>query len=331
MAVVGVQPLGPQTVDQIPEKQHLSEVVATVNAIFETVKEPLIYWWDIFMSGAKLAFANTGFFFFRALEFIFPALALRTEGIVLRISNAWQAMRQNRAVGNLLEKIAELELQVQRFSRRSEDRDHLAAECAALREKNLYLQNLQQEAEGVNKYQAEEVQATEKQRDLLFDENTRLKLQIEQLKGQSQEAKDRVDSFNALVQQLQLELQDVKRTDQDYEQEAQLRQTLFCQVQKIVQTCGQGDVHQPTELDHNLNRLLPFLLNQLEQAQNLLPKVKEDLHNESAKIVVRSFERILKQIHLSFSNIPVAFKRHTAWNANIYQLVNHLSRNQEIY
>lgn len=331
MAVIAIQPLQPQTVQLCPEPEQ-SETVEATSGIFDNVKESLIYWWSLFMGAAHLALANTGFFLFRALEFISPTWALRAEGIVLRISNAWQAMQQERAIGNLLEKNAELEWQKQRLERKSEDRDQLAVECTALREQNRYLHGLQQGAEGVNQHQAQQVQATGQQRDLLYDENARLRLQVEQLGRQLQESKDQVDPLNTLVLQLRAQLQDARRTAQDYELQAQPRQAFYQQVEQIAHNCRQVHVRQPTELDRNLEELLPLLLGQLGQAQQLLGDVKEDLPEDgSAMIAVRSFERILGQMHQSLSNIPVAFKRHTAWQTHIHQIVEHLPRMQEVY
>ena len=333
MAEVSMQVLQPQavfTVHQIPQKEQ-SEVVVNTTGIFSRVKESLIYWWDTFLCGARLAFANTGFLFFRALEFISPNLALRAEGIVLRISNAWQGMQHNRAIGNLLEEHAELAWQVRDLSRRSEDREALANQCRDLRDQNRYLQGLQQGSQGINQQQAGQLQAAVEQRNLLFNQKETLEVQVEALQRELQQSKDQLDPLNNLVLQLREKVAVAESLEDDFNKRfQQTQQALLEKVREIAGTCKPAQIFQQTELDDNLESLLPLHLNQIDQAIGLLDQVKQDLPRDgSAMIAIGSFERILGQLHSNLSNIPIVFRRHSAWQTHFNEIIRHLP--MEVY
>lgn len=329
MAVHGIRPQHAIPIQRISVEPQ-PEIIATTSGIFENIKPSLLYWWNLCLSGTKLAFANTGFFFFRALEFISPTLALRAEGIVLRISNAWQGMQHDRAVDGLLQENAELQWHVRDLTQKSQDRDQLAVECGDLREQNQFLQGQQQGAQGVNQEQAQQVQAVGAQRDLVFQDNARLTLEVQRYEQQLQALRAQVQPLTQRAQQLELELRDTTRAAQDYVQQIEPTQALYGQIQQIAESCAQVLVSEPTQLDDQLERLLPLLLNQIGQAQQLLAEAKEDLDPQgSAIIAVGSFERIIPQIQQVLANIPVAFRRHSAWQSNIHQLTR--AKGQEAY
>ncbi len=182
-------------------------------------------------------------------------------------------------------------------------------------EQSAFARNLLQNAENQMQSGSEREQAVLAFRKIEMEKNQQLEKKnatlVQELEGMRKELEYSKGSFLSLQNQLVKAQQEIKDLNLQIpgQQEINVHLATLAKASQKIHRYGEH-----TELDDGLNRLLPLMRSQIEQAQTMLARVKKNVNESSAaSIALQSFERIMNQVTDYLDQIPQVFQMHSQW------------------
>lgn len=322
-----------------------SRVTVVTKPIFQRMKETISSIWTATVIGVRASLDKVSFIFFRALEWIHPSLGPKIENVYLRLGNIFQAVRDawkeeetRKKFDELRTENRDLRVKVQLLSGMSEQNEHLKLDINHLRGENERLTQanrlleqakviFEQRAQGLVQQQAniiEQEQAVAQHRDIAVAQNAKLEQEKQELINQRNTAAQALILAMATNKETQNQLSQLRQESTDLRSQLQNNQALGENIQRIAQACDKvRRIGEKTELDDDLENLIPLLLDQIEAARSKLQIAKQNLPaHSSAEIAFKSFERILSEVVKSLQRVPQALKLHAHWQQPVNQILH---------
>lgn len=347
VAVEGLGQAMPQQAPQVQSNPQDLRVTQVSKPIFQRVKETLSSAWSATVIGVKAAGDKISFVFFRVLEWIHPSLGPKVENVFLRIGNvfrsikgAWRQEEIRKEMEHLRVENHDFRAQVQRLSGTAEQNERLKLDLSQLQGENGLIRQtysfLEQEKAGQDqRYQAilrqqdhirDRESAVVRQRDMIVGQNAQLQKEKEELTVQRTKAVQALTLALAMSGSTWQQLDAAQQEVADLRRQMESNRAMTELLDPIVRACDQvRQVGQKTEIDDNLEKLIPFLLQQIRDTRTRLSTAKETLllahPHSSAQVPLQSLERILAAVVESLEKIPQALKLHAHWQESVGQLL----------
>lgn len=350
MAAISAIQAAPQSVAiPVASGPQINRVTEGTKSVFQQVKQKAIWVWKIAVLTFEVGGTKVAFVFFRVIGIVSPNFALRLENGYLYVCDLVQSVKSARREREILEEIDLLRTQNLALSANLQALRHLEAENEqVLREKGDlqrerdFLVEKKQVIEGAKAVLEQRVLALELQqrhiadreaaavrdRNAIAEEKNLLVLRNEALlqendllqgaRNQAQEELCRVQQENeSLRGQVEGELPVLRSELLAAKQQAQLKQQLLVIEQAAQQMQTRPDSRK-TQLDDDLDRLLPLLLRQLEDArqnlQDMQPQVQTSLALQEG---LRGVDETLGEIRQLLNRVPQALHLHANWQNSL--------------
>lgn len=328
MASVCTQPYQPQRAVVLEAQQSTEPVTEATKGIFARTKETIVRYWNAFVSGFYATSSTIAIVCFNTINFFSPTLGHYVETTALRLQNIWQSMQEawrreevEQEMDQLRFDKANLLTQVRDLRHHARDNQRLTARCTQLEGEKEHLLNQVQGAEERHQLMGEREQAAVRYSHLLEGQNQALTEENEQLKESLEEVEQSVQPLRDENESLKDRLEQALREVADMRVQMQPIQDLYSQISGVVEQCKtQVRVGHRTQLDGELDGIVPLLLTQIDQAKEMLTNSMTHMP-ESGKRATQSAIRILDEIHRSMTNIPQIFRVHTACRDEVGRLL----------
>jgi hypothetical protein len=284
------------------------------------------------------AFDKITFLFFRVFNFIFPSLGPTVENACLRISNIWQSIKEAWQQEEIRKEMDQLRIQNHELQVKTRDYDYLAQKNGQLtlerdqlemnrREliqakevaENLIRNTLQQEANLIGRERH-----ADQYRNIVVLKNQELELKLAQIEHDRDLAHQNFNVILAANQELSLKFAESQQMIEDLRARLPNQEALIERLDLLAKAAQRlPQTGSRSELDDGLDNLLPFLMQQIDQANENLQKAREFLPvgSTAAKVALQSFERIIGEIKDYLARIPQSLRLHANWNRSVRQLI----------
>ncbi len=289
--------------------------------LFQRVKELILRIWAAVLMGIEAIGGKAGFAFFRFLEWVNPTWGPRLESAALRLQNVWQATKAawkqeetHRAIERIVGENRDLRYEIENLAQVAQQCEEQREKADRLqREKGLLEQRLDAQAAQQHNIIGRE-QAVVQDRDVLVARCEELEAQKADLQIQLKEKSELYEALVKLHANLSGELQNAAQTIRDLQQQKELSEQMKQNIAQVGAALAKIEPGAGSQLDLELNQLLPLLLQQITTAQEKLALAKENIQeHSSADIALCSLERILKELKASLEGIPQMFQMHSGW------------------
>ncbi len=334
VAGVGSTPQPSQTQNLV---QPQSSVTQAARRIFQRAKETAAYVWHVSLVTVKLAGGKVCFVAYQALEWLRPGWGIRTVALFGTLANIRQevafALREEgyRAqIDNLTRQNNALGADARFAAQARNENQRLTNENRQLVERNQFLGQMQEQLNLRETAVVRDRDALIQQRDLhaqrneqLMQENRALALQRDQAQAAAAAATTAKNQLQAHLEQLQAQVPLLQQQLALLQNHKPLEEGF----QKIILAFNQmqrrPNEHK-TQLDDQLERILPQLLQHIESTQQMLTTAKQvqNVKGTAAETAIDSAAWLLKQVVEDLQRIPPALVQHRHWN-NLVTFLHH--------
>ena len=322
--------------------QSDKRVERAAKPIFERAQESIVYTWKAAVAFLNVAGDKISFVFFGVIECVYPFLGPKIHNVFLYARLSVQAFWNARTIEEMRTEIKDLEGRVYLLGELREQNERLSLEIQQIKAENRRFSETNQQLMETNEATARRVQsildqqpnilereeAVVKERDLVVLKNSQLQKENEDLAVQRNAAGQAM--FLALHenQKMQLQLKQMQKEVADLRAQLERKGDFSEIFERIGKKADQiRHIGENSELDADLETILPLLLKQMETARTRLQAAKQDLPPQSTvEVALQSFERIFNEIAKVLERVPKTLKLH----GNAQDPINHLLYPQQV-
>lgn len=327
-----LQPVAAQPSTAAPQVKPAPQLVQT-NPIFQTLKDSVHFIWRWTTTIVRTVGDKISFVFFGVIECLFPSLGPKIHNLFLYARLSVQAIWNARTIEALRAENELLRGKAKSFTTTRDENERLALEVAQARTDSKLIKQVNQQLTEENQTDKQRLQglqalqpnilsrenAVVTDRDILLQKNAQLQKQNAALIAERDAALKDLRALQIEHPKLLQELKKVQQEVLDLQLQISQREKMAQIFDRVDRVADQvQDIGEKTEIDDDLEKLLPLLLQQIEELRTRLQEQEPNL----PPFTLHSSGRILNELVDYLNRIPKAFKRHGHWSDPVNQLAN---------